>query len=44
MSSLRTAQKFDLAPYLERWGEPEPEVAVEAAPEKPRRPRSKAAR
>lgn len=22
MSSLRTAQKFDLGPYLERWGEP----------------------
>ncbi|CAM4103911.1 deoxyribodipyrimidine photo-lyase [Corallococcus sp. ZKHCc1 1396] len=42
MSSPRTAQKFDLGPYLARWGEPAPEP--EPVPGKPRRPRSKAAR
>lgn len=42
MSSLRTAQKFDLDPYLERWGEPGQQP--QEAPKQARRPRSKAAR
>ncbi|RKH64208.1 deoxyribodipyrimidine photo-lyase [Corallococcus aberystwythensis] len=45
MSSLRTAEKFDLDPYLERWGTPAgaPE-AEEPAPARVGKPRRKAAR
>ncbi|WP_253900015.1 deoxyribodipyrimidine photo-lyase [Corallococcus carmarthensis] len=45
MSSLRTAEKFDLGPYLERWGIPAaaPEPAS-AAPAKASKPRRKATR
>ena len=37
MSSLRTAQKFDVQPYLARYGDPDVRAAAAAAPPKVKR-------